>query len=55
MIEAKALETSIRIYSLFESELLSANIKLTTQKALNLSVMTYACPAWELVADTNLS
>jgi hypothetical protein len=41
----------IRIYSLFKNERLSANIKLTLHKALISSVMTYACPAWELAAD----
>jgi hypothetical protein len=33
---------------------LSANIKLTLHKALVRSIMTYACPAWELTADTYL-
>jgi hypothetical protein len=42
MIEAKAFRTFIRIYSLFKSERLSANIKLTLHKALIRSVMTYA-------------
>jgi hypothetical protein len=40
MIEAKALRTFIRIYSLFKSERLNANIKLTLHKDLNRSVMT---------------
>jgi hypothetical protein len=53
-IEAKAFRTFIRIYSLFKSEHSSANIKLTLHKALIRSVMTYACPAWELVGDTYL-
>jgi hypothetical protein len=48
MIEAKAFRTFIRIYSLFKSERLSANIKLTLHTALIRSVMTYACPAWEI-------
>jgi hypothetical protein len=52
MIDAKAFRTFIRIYSLFKSEHLSANIKLTFHKALIRSVMTYVCPAWELAADT---
>jgi hypothetical protein len=30
------------------------NIKLSLHKALIRSVMTYACPAWELAADTYL-
>jgi hypothetical protein len=54
MIEAKALRTFIRLYSLFKSERLSANIKLTLHKALTRSVMTYASPAWEFAADTHL-
>jgi hypothetical protein len=54
MTEAKAFRTFNRIYSLFKSERLSANIKLTLHKALIRSVMTYACPAWELAADINL-
>jgi hypothetical protein len=39
-IEAKAFRTFIRIYSLFRSDRLSANIKLTLHKALISSVMT---------------
>jgi hypothetical protein len=54
MTEAKALRTFTRIYSLFRSERLSANIKLTLHKVLIRSVMTYACPAWELAADAYL-
>jgi hypothetical protein len=50
----KAFRTFIRIYSLFKSELLSANIKLTLHKALFQSVITYACPTWELAADIYL-
>jgi hypothetical protein len=52
--EAKAFRTFIRIYCLFKSEELSANIKLTLHKALIRSVMTYACHAWESAADTYL-
>jgi hypothetical protein len=48
IIEARAFRTFIRIYSLFKSERLSANIKLTLHKALIRSVLYYACPAWEL-------
>jgi hypothetical protein len=51
MIEAKAFRTSIRIYSLFKSERLSANIKLTLHKALIRSALTYACLAWDFAAD----
>jgi hypothetical protein len=54
MIEAKAFRTFIRVYSLFKSERLSANIKLTLHKALIRSVTTYASPAWEFAADTHL-
>jgi hypothetical protein len=52
MIEAKGFRTLIRIYSLFKSERLRANIKLILHKALIRSIMTYACPAWELTADS---
>jgi hypothetical protein len=54
MIEAKAFRTFLRIYSLFKSERLSANIKLTLHKALIRSVMTYACPAWEFATESRL-
>jgi hypothetical protein len=54
MIEATALRAFIRIYSLFRNERLSASIKVTLQKVLIRSVMTYACSAWELGADTHL-
>jgi hypothetical protein len=52
--EAKAFRTFVRIYSLFKNERLSANIKLTLYKALIRSVMTDACPTWELAADIHL-
>jgi hypothetical protein len=51
MTEANAFRTFIRIYSVFRSERLSANIILTFHKALIKSLMTYAYPAWELAAD----
>jgi hypothetical protein len=54
MIEPKAFGTFIKIYSLLKSERFSANIKVTLHKALIRPVITYACPAWELVADTHL-
>jgi hypothetical protein len=44
MIEAKAFRTFIRLYSLFKSERLSVNIKLTLHKALIRSVISYAIP-----------
>jgi hypothetical protein len=39
-IKAKAFRTFIRIYSLFKSERLSTNIKLTLHKAMNRSITT---------------
>jgi hypothetical protein len=54
MIETKAFRTFIRIYSLFKSERLSANIKLTHHKVLIRSVMTYACPAREFAVECHL-
>jgi hypothetical protein len=54
MIEAKAFRTFIRLYSIFKSERLSANIKLTLHKALIRSIVTYACPAWQFTAECHL-
>jgi hypothetical protein len=54
MIEAKVFRALIIIYSLFKSESLSADIKLTVHKALISSEITYVYPAWELAADTYL-
>jgi hypothetical protein len=54
MIKAKAFRTHIRIYSILKSERLSADIKRTIHMTLIRSVITYACPACELVADTYL-
>jgi hypothetical protein len=53
-IEAKVFRTFIRVYSLFKSERLSANIKISLHKALIRSLMTYACPAWEIATDNLL-
>jgi hypothetical protein len=53
-IEPKAFRTFIRLYSLFRSERLNANLKLTILKALIRSVMTYPCPAWVFAAETHL-
>jgi hypothetical protein len=53
MIEAKAFRTFIRIYSLFRSQRLNTNIKLTLHKAFIRGTMTYACPAWEFAADNH--
>jgi hypothetical protein len=44
-IEAKSFRTLIITNSLFRSECLNTNIKLTLYKALTRSVMTYACLA----------
>jgi hypothetical protein len=52
MIEAKTFRTFIRIYSLFRSERLSANIILALHKALIRSIITYSYLSWELVANT---
>jgi hypothetical protein len=49
MIEAKAFRTFISIYFLFKT-----NLKRTLHKALNRSIMTYACPAWQFAADNHL-
>jgi hypothetical protein len=54
MTEAKAFRIFIRVCSVFKSKRLNTNIKLTLHKALISWVMTYACPAWELAADTHL-
>jgi hypothetical protein len=53
-IAAKALGTYIRIYSIYKSKHLSANIKLIVYRALIRLIMTYACPTWEFAADTQL-
>jgi hypothetical protein len=53
-IEAKTFRIFIRLYPLLKSERLSANIKLTLLKTLIISVMTYACPAWEFAAESHL-
>jgi hypothetical protein len=54
IIEAKVFRTFITVYLLFKIERLSANIKLTLNKAFIRFVMTYATPAWEFAADTHL-
>jgi hypothetical protein len=53
MIEINAIRTLIRIYSIFKSERLSADINLTLHKALIRSI-TYACPTWEFATDNGL-
>jgi hypothetical protein len=53
-IEAKAFRTFIRLYPVFKSERLNANIILALLKAMIMSVMTYACPVWEFAAETHL-
>jgi hypothetical protein len=51
---AGIIRTFIRLYSLFRSDRLGTNFKLTLHKALIRSVKTFACPAWEFVAHTHL-
>jgi hypothetical protein len=48
------INSTVQQCSLFKSEWLSANIKLTLHKALIRSVITYACPAWEFVEENHL-
>jgi hypothetical protein len=52
MIDVKAFRIFLKIYFLFQSERLNANIKLALHKALIRSVITYDRPAWEFAADT---
>jgi hypothetical protein len=54
MIEAKAFRIFIRVHSLFKSERLSANIKLTMHKALIRTITTYACCACGFAVDNHL-
>jgi hypothetical protein len=54
MIEAKAFRTIPGVYSLFKSEQLSANNKLTPHTALIRSVIIYSFTAWESAAGTHL-
>jgi hypothetical protein len=54
MVEAKALRIFVRVYSLFKSERLRTNIKLTLHKALIRSIMTYASPTCEFAAENHL-
>jgi hypothetical protein len=51
-IEGKAFRTFIRAYSLFKSGQISLKIKLTLQKILITSVLTYSYifPVWEFAA-----
>jgi hypothetical protein len=51
-IAAKILGTYFRIYSIFKSKHLNANIKLILYRALIRSIMTHACPTWEFAANT---
>jgi hypothetical protein len=54
MVTTKAYITFMRLHSLFKSDGLSTNSKLTLHKALIRSIMTCACPSWEFAADTHL-
>jgi hypothetical protein len=53
-IEAKAFRAFISTYSLFKSKRLSANIRLTLQKALIRSLRIYICSSWVFEAFTHL-
>jgi hypothetical protein len=53
IIESEAL-TITRVYSLFRSERLRANMKLTLHKALIRSIITYSCSTWEFAADAHI-
>jgi hypothetical protein len=52
MIKAKVFRIFTRIYSLFKSKRLNANIKLSLHKTPISAEMTYTCPPWEIAADT---
>jgi hypothetical protein len=54
MIEVKAFRIFITMHSLFQSERLRTNVKITLYTALIRSIMIYANPAPELAADTCL-
>jgi predicted protein tyrosine phosphatase len=54
MVATKAFTTFIELHSLFRSDQLSTNSKLTPHKVPIRSITTYACLAWELAADTHL-
>jgi hypothetical protein len=50
MIEAKSFRTFIKVYSIFKSQPLGANITLILHKALIRLVMIYACTTWKFAA-----
>jgi hypothetical protein len=54
MVATQVFRKCIGLYSLLKSEQLCTTIKLTTDKALARSVITYACLAWEFSVDTQL-
>jgi hypothetical protein len=54
IIEAKDIRTFVRVYYLFQSEQLSANINLILHKDIIRSIMTYACPALQFAAGNHL-
>jgi hypothetical protein len=54
MIATKALHAFFSIYPILKSEHLSIGNKLIVYKALIRFVLTYACLAWEFVADNYL-
>jgi hypothetical protein len=53
MIKAQVFRTFTRVYFLFKSEGLIANIKQSLHKTFR-SLFPYACPAWEFAADNHL-
>jgi hypothetical protein len=55
MMKQRSFRTFINIYSLFKSESLSSQIKLTLHEALIRSVTTYVHPAWLLAAYISIS
>jgi hypothetical protein len=52
--KGKVFRTFIKVYLLFNTQQLSTNIKLTLQKILVSSVVTYTHPAHVFVTDTHL-
>jgi hypothetical protein len=53
-VATEAYGSFIRLYSLFKSDRISTNSRLTFHKALIMSIMTYVWPAWEFTAHTHL-
>jgi hypothetical protein len=49
MIEPKAFRTLLKCIP-YPKVVINTNIKLILHKALNRSIISYACPAWEFAA-----